>query len=164
MPQGRYADVVRRLRPHTDEPGDVIDLDGRVLGTHAGVMNFTVGQRKGLGLSGTSEPLFVTRLDAVKRRVVVGPRKSLDTSIVTLSGVNWLGPPNMRSIECLVKVRSTRPPAPAHVELEGHGSARVRLLEGGDVIAPGQACVFYETGGTRVLGGGWINAPQSERD
>lgn len=160
VPQGRYSDIVRRMRPGDAEPGDIIDLDGRVLGAHAGVINFTVGQRKGLRLSGNEEPLFVTRLDAANRRVVVGPRGALNTSAVTLSNVNWLGPPEMRSFSCSVKVRSTRPPGAAHVELSEQGSAEVRLLDGGDVIAPGQACVFYESSGTRVLGGGWINPPR----
>lgn len=156
VPQGRYSDVVRKLRPHASEPGEVVDSDGRVLGNHSGVINFTVGQRRGLGLSGNGEPLFVNRIDAANRRVIVAPRDSLRTKTFSLSDVNWLGPPGAESVSCSVKVRSTRPPAPAEVQLAGDGSATVRLRDGEDAVAPGQACVFYETGGTRMLGGGWI--------
>jgi tRNA-uridine 2-sulfurtransferase len=160
VPNGRYADVLRRMRPAAGEAGDIVDLDGRVLGAHTGVIHFTVGQRKGLGLSGNGRPLFVTRLDAANRRVVVGPRESLNKTTIMLSDVNWLGASSARSFSCCVKVRSARPPAPAEVELGESGSAEVRLLDGGDVIAPGQACVFYDTGGSRMLGGGWISRPQ----
>jgi tRNA-uridine 2-sulfurtransferase len=156
VPQGRYADVVRKMRPAATEPGDIVDQDGNVLGTHSGIINFTVGQRKGLGLSGNAAPLFVTRIDAATRRVVVGPRGALREQRILLSEVNWLGAQGIRSVSCAVKVRSTRPPAAAKVELYEDGTAEVRLLDGGDTISPGQACVFYESGGTRVLGGGWI--------
>lgn len=156
VPQGHYSGVVRRMRPQAAEPGEIVDSEGHVLGTHNGVVNFTVGQRKGLGLAGNGEPLFVTRLDAANRRVVVGPRDSLRTKMFTLSDVNWLGPPATKAFSCSVKVRSTRPPTPAEVELDGDGAATVRLKDAGETIAPGQACVFYESGGTRMLGGGWI--------
>jgi tRNA-uridine 2-sulfurtransferase len=155
VPQGRYADVVNKMRPRATGPGDIVDEDGQVLGAHSGIINFTVGQRKGLGLSGTAEPLFVTRVDAETRRVVVGPREALREQRITLSEVNWLGAPGATSVSCAVKVRSSRPPAAAEVNLYD-GAAEVRLLDGGDTISPGQACVFYESGGTRVLGGGWI--------
>ena len=160
VPQGRYSDVVRKVRPQAAEPGDIVDSEGRVLGAHSGVINFTVGQRKGLGLSGNGEPLFVNRIDATTRRVIVGPRQSLRTQTFSLSDVNWLGAPGTKSISCSVKVRSTRPPMPAEVELAGDGSAAVYLHDGEDAVAPGQACVFYEAGGTRMLGGGWIRRGQ----
>ena len=160
VPQGRYGDVVRRMRPEASEPGEIVDRDGRLLGAHPGVVHFTVGQRKGLGLSGHGEPLFVLELDAAKRRVIAGPREALLTRTVTLSEVNWLGEADVRSFSCDVKVRSTRPPAPAEVELAEDGTAEVHLLNGGDTVAPGQACVFYESGGTRMLGGGWISRRQ----
>jgi tRNA-specific 2-thiouridylase len=156
VPQGHYADVVRKMRSAATEPGDIVDQDGTVLGAHSGIINFTVGQRKGLGLSGNAAPLFVTRIDAATRRVVVGPRGALREQRILLSEVNWLGAQGIRSVSCAVKVRSTRPPAAAKVELYEDGTAEVRLLDGGDTISPGQACVFYESGGTRVLGGGWI--------
>ena len=156
VPQGHYAGVVQKLRPGAGEPGDVVHEDGRLLGAHSGIINFTVGQRRGLGLSGNAEPLFVTRIDAATRRVVVGPREALPERRIRLSEVNWLGAPGVRSVSCRVKVRSTRPPAAAEVDLCQDGTAEVRLLDGGDTISPGQACVFYESAGTRVLGGGWI--------
>lgn len=160
VPQGRYSDVVRRMRPQAAEPGDVVDSEGRVLGAHSGVINFTVGQRKGLGVSGYGEPLFVNRIDAANRRVVVGPRHSLRTKTFSLVDVNWLGAACAKSISCSVKVRSTRPPTPAEVEFSGDGCATVCLHDAEDAVAPGQACVFYETGGTRMLGGGWIRPAQ----
>jgi tRNA-specific 2-thiouridylase len=156
VPQGRYGDVVARLRPDASEPGEIVDVSGRVLGTHAGIIHFTVGQRKGLGLSGNGEPLFVLRIDASLRRVVVGPRDALRTRIITLSGVNWLADCGGQALSCLVKVRSTRAPTRARVTRQAEARASVELIDGEDAVAPGQACVFYAENGTRVLGGGWI--------
>ena len=156
VPQGRYGNVVARLRPDANVPGEIVDVSGRVLGTHEGIIHFTVGQRKGLGLSGNGEPLFVLRLDAKSRRVVVGPREALRTRTITLAHVNWLADCGTGPVSCLVKVRSTRPPTPARVTAGPGGSASVVLTEGEDAVAPGQACVFYAEDGTRVLGGGWI--------
>lgn len=147
-----YTDVVGRLKPEAGEPGEIVDEQGRVLGHHAGVMHFTVGQRKGLGLSGNEEPLFVVKLDAAARRVVVGPRASLATRAFTVKSVNWLADP-AEAVECGVKVRSMRPPVPARVTATPDG-ALVELLTPEEAVAPGQACVFYK--GSRVLGGGWI--------
>jgi tRNA-specific 2-thiouridylase len=158
VPQGRYADVVERLRAGAAEPGEIVDRDGRVLGTHAGIIHFTVGQRKGLGLSGNEEPLFVLKLDAASRKVIVGPRESLRTRNITLARVNWLGaPPTPGETRTLrVKVRSTRPPVAARIVAREGSAADVELIGHEDAVAPGQACVFYEEAGTRVLGGGWI--------
>lgn len=153
VPQGRYSDVVERLRPDAAQPGEIVDLQGRVLGTHPGVIHFTVGQRKGLQLSGNAEPLFVVHLDSRARRVVVGPREALGTKRITLDRVNLLAAPPST---CVVKVRSTREPVPARLVATDQGTAEVELLSGEDAVAPGQACVFYEENGTRVLGGGWI--------
>jgi len=127
-----------------------------VLGTHPGIIHFTVGQRKGLGLSGNEEPLFVLRLEASTREVVVGPREALRTRIIKLAQVNWLAPPAVEFVACAVKLRSTCEPAPARVTPLPGGAAEVELIAGEDAVAPGQACVFYEENGTRVLGGGWI--------
>ncbi|HEX3485582.1 MAG TPA: tRNA 2-thiouridine(34) synthase MnmA [Micropepsaceae bacterium] len=156
VPQGRYSDVVARLRPGAAEPGEIVDVEGRVLGSHAGIIHFTVGQRKGLGLSGNEEPLFVVRLDAASRRVVVGPREALRIRIVTLAHVNWLADFAGGPVSCLVKLRSTAALRPARVTPCKDGGAEVELAGGEDAVAPGQACVFYEENGTRVLGGGWI--------
>src|SRR6201985_177902 len=152
VPDGKYANIVDRLRPDATKPGDIVDTNGNVLGRHEGVIHFTVGQRKGLGLSGNEEPLFVLKIDAAKARVVVGPRSALATRTIHLRDVNWLAPQN-ETFVCAVKTRSMRPPVAARVTPNGDG-ADVELLHPEDAIAPGQACVFYDNG--RVLGGGWI--------
>lgn len=157
VPQGHYSKIVNKMKPDAARPGDIVDLSGAVLGRHDGIVNFTVGQRKGLGLSGNEEPLFVLKLDPVNDRVVVGPRAALGSSRISLREVNWLGPQNA-PFEARVKVRSMRPPVAATVTPLAGGAARVELAAPEDAIAPGQACVFYEASGSRVLGGGWITA------
>jgi len=156
VPSGRYTTIVDRLRP--GRPGEIVDQNGAVLGRHDGITGFTVGQRKGLGLSGHEEPLFVLRLDAAKAQVVVGPRAALASSTILLKEVNWLTAPK-GAFEARVKVRSMRPPVAASVIPLAGGAARVELAAPEDAIAPGQACVFYQSDGSRVLGGGWITAP-----
>ncbi|NAZ36962.1 tRNA 2-thiouridine(34) synthase MnmA [Rubellimicrobium sp. CFH 75288] len=156
VPAGNYAAVIEKLRPGAAEPGEIVHLDGRVLGRHEGVLRYTVGQRRGLGLGGLEEPLFVVRLDAERRQVVVGPREALLSRKVRLREVNWLGDgPLDGEHEVLARVRSTRQPVPALVRPEGDGAA-VTLLAPEEGVAPGQACVFYAPEGSRVLGGGWI--------
>jgi len=162
VPTGDYASVVRKLRPEAKSAGDVVDADGNVLARHSGVAHFTVGQRKGLGLSGNGEPLFVLTLDATRNQVVVGPRGALRVPTIALREVNWLTA-NDEPFDCLVKVRSTRAPVPARVTPAAESGAVVEIPAGEEAIAPGQACVFYETNGTRVLGGGWIASAQSTR-
>jgi tRNA-specific 2-thiouridylase len=165
VPQGRYTAIVNRLRPDAARAGDIVDQAGAVLGRHDGIANFTVGQRKGLGLSGNEEPLFVLKLDPVNARVVVGPRSALGSSTVMLKEVNWLAAqdaPFAAPFACRVKVRSMRPPVAALVTPLADGAARVELAEPEEAIAPGQACVFYGAEDSRVWGGGWITA--SERD
>jgi tRNA-specific 2-thiouridylase len=149
---GNYASIVEKLKPDAAKPGDVVDQNGKVLARHEGVIHFTVGQRKGLGLSGNEEPLFVLKIDAAKARVIVGPRSALATSTFSLREVNWLAP-KTDTFLCAVKTRSMRPPVAARVTPKGEG-ATVELLHPEDAVAPGQACVFYDGG--RVLGGGWI--------
>ncbi len=153
VPDGDYASVVAKLRANAAEPGEIVDRSGRVLASHAGVIHFTVGQRKGLGLSGNEEPLFVLKLDAKNRRVIVGPREALRIRTIRLRDVNWLAPAS-GPFECAVKVRSTRPPVAARVTPLADNAAEVELLGIEEAVAPGQACVFYRD--TRVLGGGWI--------
>lgn len=154
VPEGRYADVIERLRPQAAEPGEIVHVDGRTLGRHDGLIHFTVGQRRGLGLS-TPEPLYVVRLDAELRQVVVGPREALRRRHVGLNGVNWLSevPADGQEIEAEARIRSTRPPLPAVVRRVAEGW-QVELSEPEYGVAPGQACVLYS--GSRVLGGGWI--------
>jgi tRNA-specific 2-thiouridylase len=155
VPEGRYTTIVNRVRPDAARAGEIVDAGGAVVGRHDGIANFTVGQRKGLGLSGNAEPLFVLKLDPVNARVIVGPRSCLGSSTITLRDVNWLGP-HCQPFEARVKVRSMRPPVAATVTPLPHHGARVELAAPEEAIAPGQACVFYESGGSRVLGGGWI--------
>jgi tRNA-specific 2-thiouridylase len=162
VPDGNYAKVVDRLKPGGAVAGNIVDLSGRVLGRHDGVIHFTVGQRKGLGLSGNEEPLFVVRIDAARAEVVVGSRESLRVRTIELGDVNWLMAP-AGEIECVVKVRSMRPPVRARVIPGSDGGALVELAADEEAVAPGQACVFYETLGTRVLGGGWIRSAKPER-
>jgi len=150
---GRYAALVEKLKPDAARPGEIVDEAGRVLGRHDGVIHFTVGQRKRLGLSGGEEPLFVLALDAARARVVVGPRASLCTRNIALREVNWLADP-AEAMDCAVKVRSMRAAVPARVAAGEGGTATVDLAEAEEAIAPGQACVFYKA--DRVLGGGWI--------
>jgi tRNA-specific 2-thiouridylase len=151
VPDGDYARVVERMNPEAVEAGEIVDADGRVIGRHKGVVHFTVGQRKGLGLSG-GEPRFVLALDAKAKRVVVGPRSALATKSIAVRDVNWLVDAS-EAIDCAVKVRSMRAPVPARV-VPTDGGARVELAVPEESVAPGQACVFYD--GSRVLGGGWI--------
>jgi tRNA-specific 2-thiouridylase len=159
VPSGHYAEMIERLRPGASEAGDIVDLEGRVLGRHPGIIHFTVGQRRGLGIA-TGEPLYVVRIEAAARRVVVGPREALRTRRIMLREVNWLGE-GLRGtgerLDVFVKVRSTRPPQPAWLRFDEDG-AEVELLEGEDGVSPGQACVFYDSGEgqARVLGGGFI--------
>ena len=163
VPQGRYTDVIEKLRPGAAEPGDIVHLDGRVLAQHNGVMHYTIGQRRGLGISG-GEPLYVLKLNAGAKKVIVGPKEALGSTRIAVKEINWLGDgPMMDAPEggwvADVKVRSTRPPKPARIIPLGDGRAEIRLVEPEDSVAPGQACVFYAPdGGTRVLGGGWIES------
>jgi len=162
VPAGHYADVIERLRPGAATPGEIIDLDGRVLGHHDGIIHFTVGQRRGLGVA-TGAPLYVVRLDAPSRRVVVGPREALRTSRIRLREINWLGDATIdealeKHPEIFVKVRSTRPPQPAWLRQSADGGIEVELVGGEDGVSPGQGCAFYDAaeGQARILGGGII--------
>jgi tRNA-specific 2-thiouridylase len=158
VPEGRYTAIVNRLRPGAARPGDIVDRSGAVLGRHDGITHFTVGQRKGLNLSGNPEPLFVLKLDPVNARVIVGPRSALGATAMMLRDVNWLVARDA-PFQAHVKVRSMRPPVAARVTPLA-GGARVELAAPEDAIAPGQACVFYDPQGSRLLGGGWIMPPR----
>jgi len=163
VPDGDYARVVEKLRPEAAEPGEIVHVDGSVLGRHQGIIHFTVGQRRGLGIGGRredqdSEPLFVLKLDPQRRQVVVGPRGSLGQSLVELREINWLRvtPPAEVGEKVLVRLRSTQPLAPATLFVDGD-AGRVVLDQPQAGVSPGQACVFYDSAtGERVLGGGWI--------
>ena len=159
VPNGDYAAVIEKLRPGSAAPGEIVDLAGRVLGQHRGVIHYTIGQRRGLGIGGLNDPIYVVRLDPGLRRVVVGPKAALSTRVIPLAEINWLGdaPFASRSEWHLdVKVRSTRPPRPALVRPLSPTTAEVELLAPEDGVSAGQACVFYAPDGSRVFGGGWI--------
>ena len=159
VPNGNYASVIEKLRPGAAEPGEIVDMEGRVVGEHRGVIHYTIGQRRGLGIGGLGDPLYVVRLDADTRRVVVGPKSALSTRRVPLREVNWLGDAPFDSAtewHVNVKVRSTRPPRPAVIRPISATEAEVELLDPEDGISAGQACVFYAPEGSRILGGGWI--------
>lgn len=161
VPSGRYASLIEKLRPDAMRPGDIVHLDGRVLGRHDGIHRFTVGQRRGLGLA-VGEPLFVVKLDAGRGEVVVGPREALIANRLHLRDFNWIGdllPADWpaQGLEATVRVRSTRKPCPAVITRIG-GDIVVEISAGEEGIAPGQACVVYDTADAqaRVLGGGTI--------
>ncbi len=157
VPQGGYAAVVERLKPGAAEPGVVVDLAGKVLGTHRGIIHFTVGQRRGLGLAG-DEPLFVLALDADRRRVIVGPRAALSCRRFALEELNLLANASDLRDGLAAKVRSTRAPVPAELVLGTDGHASVHIPGGEEGVAPGQACVLYR--GTKLIGGGFIAKPE----
>jgi tRNA-specific 2-thiouridylase len=161
VPTGDYAAVVQKLKPDATEPGEVVDPAGRVLGRHEGVIHFTVGQRKGIGIAG-AEPLYVLRLEPERRRVVVGPRAALGRRRVALVGVNWLGSaaPGPDGMRVAVKLRSAQPPLAATLFLDGAGGGEAMLEAPALGVAPGQACVCYD--GSQVLGGGWIRRSEAE--
>ena len=167
VPNGDYAGVIKRLRPDCSLPGEIRHIDGSLLGTHQGVLHYTIGQRRGLGVA-TGDPLYVVGIDADKREVQVGPRAALARRDILLHEVNWLGKTSQEGqqgqkgqaisadMPVQVRIRSTSAPAPAHISIDGT-SARVRLAQAEEGVSPGQACVFYDETGAQVLGGGWIS-------
>lgn len=154
VPQGRYVSVVEKLRPGAAEPGDIVDVQGRVLGRHRGIIHYTVGQRRGLGLAAEGAPLYVVRLDAASRRVVVGPRAALAKDRVRLGALNWLDEPVPEAgVRLEAKLRSAGEPAPARLRVTPAGGL-IEFDWPQSAVAPGQAAVLYRA--SRVLGGGWI--------
>ena len=169
VPDGRYARVIERLKPGAGEPGDIVHVDGSVLGQHRGIIHYTIGQRRGLGVA-HGEPLYVVRLVADGRRVVVGPRDCLRTERIMLRNVNWIGDQPVgvvaaQGLGIFVKVRSAQEPQPASLFCSDEG-IEVRLHNSDYGVSPGQACVFYADGddGARLLGGGWITTQISKAD
>jgi tRNA-specific 2-thiouridylase len=159
VPNGDYAAVIEKLRPGAGAPGEIVDLEGRVLGQHRGVIHYTIGQRKGLGIGGLGEPLYVVRLEAETRRVIVGPKQALSTRVIPVREINWLGDEALDARaewHVTARVRSTRAPRDAVIRPVSATEAMVELIAPEDGVSPGQACVFYAPEGSRVLGGGWI--------
>jgi len=159
VPDGNYAGVIEKLRPGAAEPGEIVDTEGNVLGTHRGVLHYTVGQRRGLGIGGLETPLYVVKLDVDARQVIVGPKELLATRVIPVREINWLGDEPFeaqKEYHISVKVRSTRPPREAIVRPLSATTAEVELLTPEEGVSPGQACVFYDPNSTRIFGGGWI--------
>ena len=162
VPSGRYGDIIERLKPGARQPGLIVHIDGRELGHHDGIIDYTVGQRRGLGIA-AAEPLYVIKINAARNEVVVGPRQALHTRTLELRGFNWLGgdacpQTGVDGMSVFARVRSTQPPKAANLHIDASGNARVILLAGEDGVAAGQACVLYEDCGpqARILGGGTI--------
>ena len=157
VPDGDYAALIRKLRPEGVEPGEIVDLEGRGLGRHEGIVHYTIGQRRGLGIAG-AEPLYVAKIDAKARRVIVGPREALRQEDIRVTDLNWLGAPlTAEPAPVFAKIRSARPPVPADIRQDAQGP--VVTIRGGEYgVSPGQACVLYagEGPGQLVLGGGFI--------
>jgi len=159
VPDGNYASVIEKLRPGAADPGDIVDMDGTVLGSHKGVIHYTIGQRRGLGIGGLDTPLYVVRLDPDTRQVVVGPKEALSKRVVPVREINWLGDEPFTSRpewHLSVKIRSTRPPREAVIRPISETEAEVELVVPEEGVSPGQACVFYDPEGSRIFGGGWI--------
>lgn len=159
VPNGDYASVVKKMRPEAENPGDIVDMDGRVLGRHQGIVNYTIGQRRGLGIGGgfnaENDPYFVVKLDSQANHVIVGPKAALSRSNVTIRDCNWLADMQGKH-DVMVKLRSVSAPLPASIEVSQTGGALIHLATPQFGIAPGQAAVCYD--GERVLGGGWISS------
>ena len=162
VPEGKYADLILKLRPDAAEQGDIVHLDGRMLGRHEGIIHYTIGQRRGLNVvadKSDAEPLYVVKLDALAKRVYVGPREALKQHDIVLEQVNWLGrtPLDETPVPCFARIRSTRPPVEATVKMVD-GQAIVTIPAGEYGVSPGQACVLYAAAGSgqQVLGGGFI--------
>ena len=167
VPTGSYARIVEKLRPDAANPGTIEHIDGRILGEHQGIIHYTVGQRRGLGIA-DSAPLYVVALDAPGRRVIVGPREALLTTELDLRSVNWLGDEDLADLagqtrDIHVRVRSSQAPQPARLKIDGAGAVSVTLIDGDHGVSKGQACVFYDHGDAqaRVLGGGTIDGTSS---
>ena len=159
VPDGNYAAVIEKLHPGSAQPGDIVDQQGNVLGRHNGIIHYTIGQRRGLGIGGLTDPIYVVRLDIDRKQVIVGPKELLATRKVLLKEVNWLGDQPITSQtewKISAKVRSTRPPKDAILRPISDTEAVVELIMAEEGVAPGQACVFYNSDSSRVLGGGWI--------
>ncbi|MEX0922991.1 MAG: tRNA 2-thiouridine(34) synthase MnmA [Rhodovibrionaceae bacterium] len=163
VPNGSYARVVERLRPGALDAGEIVDLEGRVLGRHEGIINYTIGQRRGLGIGGVEEPLYVVHLEPEARRVVVGPHAALARDVVRVGELNWLDGAVLSAAprRVSVKLRNTQAPVDAEVVAAGDSGAEIRLPAPQHGVSPGQAAVFYQ--GDRVLGGGWIAAAELRR-
>jgi|TARA_B110000305_G_scaffold43084_3_gene45188 tRNA-specific 2-thiouridylase len=159
---GHYSSVIKKLHPNAAEKGNIIDMHGNVLGEHNGIIHYTIGQRKGIGIA-TGVPNYVVKIDSTKREITVGSKENLSINEVKLNNINWIGSCDLNALpdnnlDMFVKVRSTSSPIPATLYNDG-GEIKVRFVNPEYGVSPGQACVFYEDNNpmSRVLGGGWIS-------
>ncbi len=154
VPNGRYIDIIEKLHPNANMSGDIVHIDGRILGKHEGTYNFTIGQRKGIGIGG-AETLYVIKLDAKNKQVIVGPKEALQQNIVYIKDLNWVTKqPLQHGQEVLAKVRAAQELTKAKIYIQNDGLAKVVFDEAISAVAPGQLCAFYKQ--TQLLGGGWI--------
>lgn len=164
VPNGDYASVVRKIAPHAENPGDIVHIDGRVMGRHTGIVNYTIGQRKGLGIGGghndNNDPYYVVKIDAESNRVLVGPKEALARDIVYLKDCNWLMAGDESAMPVQVKLRSVTRAVDAVLYPKSGGIAEIHLIEPQFGVSPGQAAVCYA--GSRVLGGGWITGSDNK--
>ncbi len=167
VPSGNYAAIIERLRPQAANPGNIVDASGKVLGHHKGIINYTIGQRRGLGIA-AEDPLYVVGLNVDKSEVIVGPRDILLTRRIVLRDINWLGDKTLEEqlrqgeFNFFMKIRSTHTPQAGYLKKE-NADVVAYLLAGEYGVSPGQACVFYDSdqAGSRVLGGGWIKTAEN---
>jgi len=157
VPNGDYASVIQKFRPDSFQKGNIRNLEGDVIGVHDGIINFTIGQRKGIKVS-DKEALYVLKINSDKNEIIVGPKEKLAKKVIYLKNINLLTNKEDLRQNILVKVRSTGSLLEAKVDLMEDSKANVNLLYPEDGISPGQACVFYSKDqfGHKVLGGGWI--------
>ncbi|MCF8495320.1 MAG: tRNA 2-thiouridine(34) synthase MnmA [Alphaproteobacteria bacterium] len=159
VPHGDYARVVKKIRPEAVNPGDIVDQEGNVLGRHEGIINYTIGQRRGIGIGGgvseNNDPFYVLSVDSLKNQVVVGPKEALARNVIYVQDCNWLSSEDQATGSSLVKFRSTMAPIPAAIRRTEQAAAEIQLETPQYGISPGQAAVFYQD--DRVLGGGWIS-------
>lgn len=153
VPNGDYASIVQKLRPGAIDAGEIVHIDGRVLGKHDGIINFTIGQRKGINLGGLKEPVYVVKIEPETKRVIVGPESALSSQSFKIRDVNWLSDKPQAPLDAAVKIRSAHQPLKAKVIANG-STAEITFFTPQKSVTPGQACVIYD--GERVLGGGWI--------
>ena len=162
VPNGKYSEVLKKINPDNLKPGLLLDTSGNVLGNHEGIVNFTVGQRRGLGIS-SGDPLYVVKIDAENQNVVVGSKEDLKKRNIQIRDLNWIGDEKLgnnsiKEIKIRAKIRSTQEPKPARLCFE-QGKVHVNFDDHVEGVSPGQACVFYDfKNSTRVLGGGWITS------
>jgi len=157
VPNGDYASVIQKFKPNSFQKGNIKNLEGKVIGVHNGIINFTIGQRKGIKIS-DKDPLYVLEINSEKNEIIVGPRNKLGKKIILLKDLNLLTSQKEFNDDIFVKVRSTGKLLDAKINFKDHNTAEVNLKISEDGISPGQACVFYKKDkfGYKVLGGGWI--------